>query len=142
MKRRRNGSTDMQKEYARRRLTGVYESKKATALSVGYTHSVAVSPKSKIESTEGYANAVRDLAEETGDIVLMAYQSLKKRNLDNESTETVLKCINTLANAFKVFSDDKKQDYDQPENRLRLAINQHIQHQTITVNKDEPEKTI
>ena len=142
MRRTKNGSTDKQKAYAQRRLLGIAGNKKQTALSVGFSPSTANSVSVKIEKTEGYANAVRDLAEETSNLVLASYNVLKNRDLSKEPTLVVLKSIDTLANAWKVFSNDKKQDYDQPENRLRFAINQHIQHQTITVKNDEPEKAI
>ncbi len=131
MKRLKDGATFRQTQYARRILSGQGKNKKEIALSVGYAPSVASSVMSKIESTEGYANAVRSLADETGDIVMLAYASLKKRNLDNESTETILKSINILANAWQVFSNDKKQD--QEPNRLRLALNQTIKSQTVNI---------
>lgn len=132
MKRYKNGSTMKQKAYARKILGAVHKTKKETALAVGYSMAVANSIKTKLEGTEGYANAVRDLAMETGDVVMHAYASIKNRDLDKEDLKTVLRAVEVLSNAFEKFSNDRvKDDNSLKNNRLRTVLMQRVENQTI-----------
>ncbi len=121
-----------QKAYARRILGAQGKTKKEIALAVGYSGAVAHNAKAKIENTEGYANAVRDLALETGDVVMYAYASIKNRNLDKEDLKTVLRAVEVLSNAFEKFSNNKNNDEKAlKNNRLRTVLMQRVENQTI-----------
>lgn len=137
MKRTKNGSTLRQKAYARGILSpGKRKTKKAIALDAGYSTSVSESVKDRIENTEGYANAMRDLAQETGNVVLYAYASIQNRDLSKEDLGTVLHAVEVLARAWDIFTPKVKEG-EQP-NRLRLALKQHVKNQTINVTPTLP----
>ena len=127
-----------QQAYARKIVSAAHDTKKETALAVGYSQSVAHSAKQKIENTEGYSNAMRDLAMETGDVVMYAYASIKNRNLDKEDLKTVLRAVEVLANAFEKFSPRPKDDNSLKNNRLKAVLMQRVENQTInagTINE-------
>ena len=122
MKRAKNGYTRKQFNYAQMALNG-NKTKQEIALDAGYSPSVAVSVSSHIEKTEGYANAMAKLASDAGNVALKVFHELQGRNLKDEKTETLLKAVTVLADAFDKFTPKtKKEDDNKRDNPLRAII--------------------
>lgn len=122
MKRPKNGYTRRQFNYARLSLDGK-QTKKNIALQVGYSNNVAHSVANKIEKTEGYHNAMAKLASDAGNVALKVFHELQARNLKDEKTETLLKAVTVLADAFDKFTPKtKKEDDGKRDNPLRAVI--------------------
>lgn len=123
MKRTRNGYTRKQYAYAQNVLHGVGTTKKEAALVSGYSPAVAHSVVQKIESTEGFSNAMSALASETGNVALQVLHTLKHRDLSKEPTQTLLNAVNTLANAWERFTPKEQKNLpDKGSNRLRAIL--------------------
>lgn len=122
MRRSRNGYTMRQYAYAKNIMGAKGDTKKQIALSVGYSKSVAERPGQKIESTDGFNNAMIQLAGETGNVVLQVFHALKKRDMEKEDTETLLNAVDKLSKAFERFAPVKKKDEQPRENPLRAII--------------------
>ena len=133
-------STMKQKAYARKIVSGVHKTKKETALAVGYSVSVAESAKNRIEDTPGFNNAMRDLAQETGDVVMHVYHSIKDRDLSKENLQTVLNAVEVLAGAFEKFSPKQKDESSLKNNRLKAVLLQRVENQTINAGTIKAKK--
>ena len=136
MKRTKNGYTRKQYAYAQNNLSGNGVSKKDIALRSGYSMNAANSVKTKIEDTEGYANAMSALASETGNLALKVYHTLKHKDLSKESVSTLLGAITTLSHAWEKFTPKVKEE-DNSNNRLKGILLQHVEHQTINTTQDK-----
>lgn len=137
MKRRKDGSTMKQYAYAVKRLSGEGKSRRQLALSVGYAESTANHPAERIESTEGYANAVIELANETGAGILGAIKRLHKEKIPTMQTDELLETVKTLTQAWSTFTAPIKQD---PEKALpyKALLLQHVENQTIQAKPADP----
>lgn len=124
MKRPKNGSTTRQMAYAMRSLSPQEAtSKREMALAVGYAQSVADKPGQKIESTEGYANAMALLASKSGNVALKVLHELQNRDLGKESVSTLLEAISTIGAAWERFTPQiVKDDEKIKRNSLRDII--------------------
>ncbi len=101
MKRRRGGSTVKQFAYATRRLSpGKSESKKEIALLSGFSMSVAENAKHKIEDTEGYKNAVIQLATKSNNLLLAVMTEFEARGLKTFSNTDLTKALNAISSAW------------------------------------------
>lgn len=98
------GYTTKQFAYAQHSLSGSKRTKKEMALAAGFSPSVATSVKGHIESTEGYSNAMAELAAKTGNVALKVLHELMNRDLSQEDTKTMLYAVSTLSNAFDKFT--------------------------------------
>lgn len=141
MKRPIKGHTPRQFAYAVKKLKGDGKSKKAMALEVGYPPSVAAKATEKIESTEGFANAMIELASKSNNIVLAAMHEYQVRGFKNFSNKDLNGALNAISTAWekfnKVRAPDKKNDPD--FNPLKRVIMQKVENQTINVGTP-PEK--
>lgn len=128
MKRSRSGSTIKQYAYATRRLNGQGKSKKEIALLSGFSQTVAENAKAKIEDTEGYQNAIIQLAGESNNLLLGVMAEFKARGLKNFSNADLTKALNAISGAWdrieKVRAPDKLKT---PEgNRLRGIFTERV----------------
>lgn len=121
MKRPRSGSTIKQYAYATRRLNGQGNSKKEIALLSGYTPSMAENAKHKIEETEGYQNAVIELAHKSNNLLLAVMAEFKVRGLKDFSNADLTKALNAISGAWDRIEKVRQPDrMKTPEgNRLR-----------------------
>lgn len=126
MKRGRNGYTMRQGAYANNLLGAKGRTKKDIALSVGYSPTVASKTLEKIESTEGFSNAMAKLASENGNLALQIYHTLKHKDLGKESVPVLLDAITTLANAWQVYAPRMKDDESKKGNSLRTIVLQNF----------------
>lgn len=135
MKRSKVGSTPKQYAYAVKRLNGDGKSKKSIALSVGFSPTVASNAKNKIENTEGYQNAVIQLAAESNNMVLAVMAEYKARGLKKFSNKDLNGALNAIGAAWEKFNKVRAPNGSlQPENPIKRAIFQKIENQNITVN--------
>lgn len=121
MKRTKNGYTTKQWAYAQNRYGAKGDSKKEIALVSGYSPSVANSVVGKIESTEGYANALGALAMENGNVALKVYAEIKNRDLSKIDFDKLLNSITVLANAWSVYVP-KNEKTSESGNKLREIV--------------------
>lgn len=132
MKRPSSGSTPKQYAYAVKRLNGQGKSKKAIALSVGFSPSVANNAHNKIEKTEGYQNAVIELAAESNNMVLAVLTEYKARGLKKFSNSDLNSALNAISGAWEKFNKVRAPNGSgDTENPLKKVFMQRIENQTI-----------
>lgn len=130
MRRTRNGFTNKQYAYAKKRLGGDNDTKRGTALAVGYAPSVANVATHHIEQTEGFDNAMAMLASESGNLMMQIYHQLKNKDLEKESVSTLLNAVTVVSQAWERFTP-KQKDTENTGNKLRSIVLNRIEHQTI-----------
>lgn len=109
MKRTRNGYTPMQWAYAQHVLSG--KTKKESAILAGYKEVTANAPTRNIESTEGFANAMTELAGKAGNVALSVMHKLgEKERIDKMTTGELMEAVNVLSTAFVRFTPKEKKD--------------------------------
>lgn len=142
MKRPQKGSTIKQYAYATRKLGGQGSSKKEIALLSGFSPSVAANAKNKIESTEGYHNAVAVLAHESNNLLLEVFAQFKARGLDEFSNKDLVGALNAIASAWERIDNKRAPDrMKTPEgNPLRRVFERRVETQRVTEEevKEEP----
>ena len=146
MKISKTGSSLKQTAYARRIFGAKGRDKKQIALDVGYSRYVAETPKSKIENTRGFNNAMAKLAADSNNLALSVMCELKARGFTDFTNKDLVGALNAISGAWKVFNLDTMKK-DNPEsggtNRLRTVILQQIENQTLqTEAKVEDIKTL
>lgn len=128
------GCTPKQKAYALRTWGGKGKDKQQIALDVGYSRHVARTPKSKIETTRGYNNAIAKLAAESNNLALTVMSELKARGFTDFSNKDLVGALNAISGAWKNFNTQPKET-DKPgdgsANKLRTVILQRIENQTM-----------
>lgn len=100
MKRPKNGSTTKQYAYAMRRLNGQGQSKREMALLSGYSQTMAKNPAHKIEKTEGYNNAVIELAAKSNNLLLGVMAEFEARGLEKFSNKDLNAALNAISGAW------------------------------------------
>ncbi len=141
MKRPKKGSTIKQYAYATRRLGGKGNSKKEMALLSGFSQSVAENVKAKVENTEGYQNAVIELAHKSNNLLLAVMAEFEARGLDDFSNADLTKALNAISGAWdrieKVRAPDKLKT---PEgNRLHGLLTRKTVTETAVITSVPPE---
>lgn len=131
MKRPTGGATEKQWNYARRRMAPTLESRKQSAIAVGYSLSIADKP-SKIEKSEGFNIATGELLAEAGNLALGAMHTLKGRGFDTMTNNELLKAISVMAQAFERFTPKEPKKTDEGMNALREIL---LRSKAITVDK-------
>lgn len=148
MKRTKNGYTRKQYAYAQRSLAPAgATTKKAMALAVGYSPSVADSVKDRIEKTEGYSNAIAALASDAGNVALKIMHKLKHADIDKMSFETAVDQLTKVAAVFEKFTPQAKVEETKKPNGLRAIILEHVtardvEPRTSTVIHDAETKSV
>lgn len=132
----------MQTAYALRTWGAQGKDKQQIALDVGYSRHVAKTPKSKIESTRGYNNAIAKLASNSNNLALKVMAELNGRGFDEFSNKDLVGALNAIAGAWKNFNAplmEKTGDTngDGSANKLRTVILQRIENQTVN-NPETP----
>ena len=127
---KKNESTDMQTKYARELFVKGKKNRKAIALSVGFSPAVANNVKAKVETREGFKNAMFKLAKNSNRMALAAIDEFQRRGLNNFSNKDLVGALNAIANAWAKFNkvDQPKKD-TAPVNRLRTVVMQNVENQ-------------
>ena len=131
-----------QKAYAMRIWNAQGKDKQQIALDVGYSKYIAATPKSKIENTRGFNNAIAKLAADSNNLALSVMSELKARGFGDFSNKDLVGALNAISGAWKNFNQQPKDDgeKDTGKNKLRTVILQRIENQT--VNTNEPPKPV
>lgn len=143
MKRPQRGSTIKQYAYATRRLNGDGGTKKEIALKSGYTMSMAENAKAKIESTEGYQNAVIELATESNNLLMAVMAEFKARGLKNFSNKDLNSALNAISGAWDRIEKTRAPNrLKTPEgNPLRAVFTKRVETQTAVFESAEDPAT-
>ena len=140
----KTGSTPMQTAYALRTWGAKGKDKQQIALDVGYSRHVAATPKSKIEGTRGYNNAIAKLAANSNNLALTVMSELKARGFTDFSNKDLVGALNAISGAWKNFNQPlmEKGDTngDGSANKLRTVILQRIENQTIQAENPKVEE--
>lgn len=143
MKRPQKGSTIKQYAYATRRLGGQGKSKKEIALLSGFSPSVSDNVKAKIEDTEGYQNAVIQLAHKSNNLLLAVMTEFEARGLTDFSNGDLTKALNAISGAWdrieKVRAPDRMKTVE--GNRLRGIFTRQTVTQTAVLEPIPSEST-
>jgi hypothetical protein len=144
MKRPQKGSTPKQYAYALRRLNGEGRSKKEMALLSGFSPAVAENVKAKVEDTEGYQNAVIELATKSNNLLLACFAEYQARGLKDFSNKDLNAALNAISSAWdrveKVRAPAKMKT---PEgNPLRAVFTKRVETQTAVFEAAPEETTI
>ncbi len=144
----KTGSTLKQTAYARRVFGAQGKDRKHIALDVGYSPAVANDVKAKIESKQGFHNAMAKLATESNAIALQIMHEFQSRGVENFSDKNLVAALNAIGNAWSKFNgpllDDGRKKDAPGGNKLRTVVLQQIEHQTLNVEntpvvEEEPE---
>jgi len=82
-------------------MDGNANSKKEAALLSGYSMNVADNVHSKIESTEGYKNAIIVLATKSNNLMLAALTEFEARGLKGFTNAELIKALNAIGSAWE-----------------------------------------
>lgn len=140
MKRPQNGSTIKQIAYATRLMGGQGSSKKEIAKLSGYSTSVAENAKYKIESTEGYKNAMAVLAQRSNNLLNGIMIEFELRGLGDFSNKDLVSALNAISGAWEKI-DNKRAPalMKNPEtNPLRKVFTQRVETRTVTMEPATP----
>ena len=122
-----------QTAYARRIFGADGKDKQQIALDVGYSKFIAATPKSKIENTRGFNNAMAKLAADSNNLALSVMSELKARGFTDFSNKDLVGALNAISGAWKNFNNvtGKGEGANQDKNKLRTIILQKVENQTI-----------
>lgn len=137
MKRPARGSTVKQFAYAQNKLNGRGSTKKEVALLSGFSPSVARNARTKIESTEGYHNAMLELATKSNNLILAAFSEYQARGLKDFTNKDLNGALNAITGAWerieKLRSPNRNTDPNQ--NPLRKVFMQRVENQTVNITE-------
>lgn len=140
MKRTANGSTPRQMAYARKLLNGDGRSKKDIAVSVGFSQTVAENAKAKIETSEGFHNAVQLLSFESGELVTSIMAEFKARGFKKHSIEQLNDTLALMTSVWEKFDkrlNPPERNDNSQENGLRKVLLQKVNKQTVVVQSPD-----
>lgn len=140
MKRPQNGSTIKQIAYATRLMGGRGSSKKEIAKLSGYSTAVAENAKYKIESTEGYKNAMLHLAQKSNNLLMSIMLEFETRGFKDFSNKDLVSAINAVTGAWdKIDSKRAIPMMKNPEtNPLRKTFTERVETRTVTMEPATP----
>lgn len=138
MKRPQKGSTPKQYAYAQRKLTGGGRSKKEMALLSGFSPSTAENVKYKIESTEGYHNAMLEMATKSNNLVMATMAEFEARGMKTFDNKELIGALNAITNAWDRIENRRApaKSKDPEQNPLRKLIMQRVENQTINMTPE------
>lgn len=123
MKRPRQGSTIKQVAYATRMMNGEATSKKEAALLSGFSMSVAENAKHKIETTEGYKNAMIQLHTRSNNLLNAIMFEFETRGLTKFSNKDLVSALGAITKAWdKIDSKRATPHMKDPEKNPLRAI--------------------
>ena len=134
MKRLKNGSTGKQYAYALRRWSGEDKSRRQLAKEVGYSQAVADNVVTKVEKTDGFKNALGEIARMNNAVMLKVYAELAGRDISKEDFKKLIDSIDVLSKSFERFLPKEEAEKALPYKALLL---QHVENQTIQAKQPE-----
>lgn len=132
MKRPQHGSTTKQYAYAMRRLSGAGRTKEEMARLAGFSPSVAKNAKNKIEKTEGYKNAIAELARGSNNLLLAVINEFEVRGLKGMENKELISALNAITNAWDKIETRRAPDKIKTAegNPLRAILTKRVETQT------------
>lgn len=129
--------------YATRMMNGSAESKKEAALLSGFSMSVAENAKHKIESTEGYKNAMIVLHTRSNNLLNAIMHEFEVRGLEKFSNKDLVSALNAISGAWdKIDTKRAPNRMKTPEgNPLRAVLTRRVETQTATFESVPAEDT-
>lgn len=120
-------------------MNGGGETKREMALLAGFAPSTADNVHDKVEKTEGFKNAMIDLALKSQNLVVAALNEFEARGLNKFSDKDLISSLNAIVNAFdRIHKVREPHANKTPEgNPLRAAVLQHVENQTVVVSEKE-----
>lgn len=139
MKRPQRGSTPKQYAYAQLKLTGGGISKNEMARRAGFSPSVADNVKYKIESTEGYHNAMLEMATKSNNLVMATMSEFEARGMRSFDNKELIGALNAITNAWDRIETRRApaRQKDPEQNPLRRMILEKSEKTTTTVTVEE-----
>lgn len=139
MKRKKGGSTIKQMAYATRMFNGQAGSKKEAALLSGFSLAVAENAKYKIESTEGYKNALLNMFTRSNNLLNAAMIEFELRGFSEFSNKDMVSALNAITSAWeKIDAKRAPNKMKTPEgNPLRAVFTRRSETQTVTLEPIE-----
>lgn len=121
--------------YARRLFNGDGKTKKDIARSVGYSPAMANNAFAKIESSEGFHNAMQKLAMESNNLLLAVMEQYKARGLQGFSNKDLNGAMNAIAAGWDRIAKQRapNRNQDPEQNPLRKVFMQKVANQTINI---------
>lgn len=137
MKRPKSGSTLKQYAYAQRRLGGEGQTKQEMALLSGYSPKVAKNVKDRIENTEGYKNAIIELAHKSNNLLLATYTEFEARGLQGFSDSDLIKALNAISSSWERIETARAPDKMKTAegNPLRAIFTQRVETRTAVLEQ-------
>jgi len=132
------GYTIQQMAYARRIFGAKNRNKKYAALEAGYSPHVAETAKSKIESTQGFKNAMFVLANESDNMAMAVMAEFKARGLKDFTNKDLISALKEISNAWSKFKTEERREEEKISpngSRLRTLVLQQIENQHVTNNE-------
>lgn len=134
---KQGGSTKKQMDYAKKRIFTTGKNKQQLALEAGFSRAVSATPKSKIEDTPGFKNAVSKLAVKSNNLALSILEEFDKRGVRGFTNKELMMALDSIGRAWDRFTAPPKHhkkidpEYDNGKNPLRTIILQTVNKQTI-----------
>lgn len=140
MKRPKHGATLKQYAYATKLLSADGPTKSAIARSVGYSPSVAANTENKIEKTEGFKNAVIELAHKSNNLVLAIMAEYERRGFTDFSNTELNNAVGQIGAAWDRFNKHRAdpKNLTAEGNPLRKVFMQKVENQTIHITPEQP----
>ncbi len=137
MQRPKKGSTPKQYAYAQLKLTGGGRSKNEIARKAGFSPSVANNAKYKIETTEGYHNAMLALATESNNVLGAILAEYSARGLKDFSNKDLNGAVNAISSAWDRIEERRAPARNKTVegNPLRRAVLQKVETQHIHITE-------
>ncbi len=138
MKRPKTGSTPKQYAYAHLRLTGAGRSKNELARKAGFSPSVANNVKYKIESTEGYHNAMLEMATKSNNLVMATMAEFEARGMKKFSNQELISALNAITSAWDRIETRRApaRTKDPEQNALRRVVLEKVEKTTTRVTTE------
>ena len=124
-------------DYAKKRIFTTGKNKQKMALAAGFSPAVSATPKSKIEDTPGFKNAVSKLAVKSNNLALSILEEFDKRGVTDFTNKELIMALDSIGRAWDRFTAPPNRhsksdpDFDNGKNPLRTIILQTVNTQTI-----------
>lgn len=114
-------SSQKQWAYAQNKLAGRASTKHELALLSGFSPATAKKVKEKIESKQGYKNAMVELARQSNNILVKVLHEFDKRDLTEFSNKEIIGAVKAITDSWAKIDTQKKEslDKDPEKNPLR-----------------------
>lgn len=140
MKRPRNGSTVKQYAYAHNKLSGKANSKYEVAKLSGYSNTMARRPKEKIESTDGYKNAMMQLAAQSNNMLMKVLYEFDRRDITKFADKDLIAAVNAITSSWAKIDTQRQMNANKDPDKNPLRSLFMTRADVLTVQATTPKK--